>query len=150
MRNQSGNVVLTDAAEAWGKSIFKSERSDRYFPDYDMEEKYAGKRFYEFITDTAEIYVPSNKTDAEYEAAERAYKLKRSRIYPIEEREMWLFGSGNGDMGELNELKISKLKEGIYQVYIDYGGGSITFNEITVITENGKYKNDYCKTQFLD
>ncbi len=150
LSNQSGNVAETDAAEAWVRSIFKTESSDRYFPDFNVEEEYCSKRFYEFITDTVEIYGPSNITDEEYAAAERAYKLKWSKIYPIEEREMWLFGRGNGDIGELKDLKISKLKEGLYEVYIDYGGGSKTLNEITVITENGKYKIDYCKTQFLD
>lgn len=139
-----------DGAEEWLKSLFKTKDSDQYFPEYNVEEKLCTKRFKKFIAESGEIYGPSNLTDAEYPAAEKKYKAKWSKIYPIEEREMWLFGRGNGDIGELKDLKISKIKEGLYQVFIDYGDGIKTQNEITLVSENGNYKIDYCKTEFLE
>jgi len=139
-----------DAAEEWLKNIFKTKDSDQFFPEYNIEEKLCTKRFQEFISESGELYGPSNLTDAEFPVAEKKYKAKWFKIYPIEEREMWLFGTGNGDIGELKELKISKNKQGIYDVFIDYGNGVKTQNEVVVVFENGNYKIDYCKTQFLN
>lgn len=139
-----------DAAEEWLKSIFKTRNSDHHFPEYNVEEKLCTDRFKDFIAESGEIYGPSNLTDEEYPAAEKKYKAKWSKIYPIEEREMWLFGRGNGDTGELKQLKINKIKEGVYHIFIDYGNGIKTQNEITLVSENGNYKIDYCKTEFLE
>lgn len=150
---QKENTLISnqkDTAEEWLKDIFKTKESDRYFPDYNVEEKLCTKRFQEFIAESGELYGPSNLTDAEYPAAEKKYKAKWSGIYPIEEREMWLFGRGNGDIGELKQLKINKVKEGIYDVFIDYGNGIKTQNEVTLVSESGAYKIDYCKTKFLE
>ena len=140
----------TADAEAWLKSIFKTKNSDKHFPDYNVEEKLCTKRFFAFIVESGELYGPSNLTDEEYPAVERAYKAKWSPIYPIEEREMWLFGRGNGDIGELKQLEIRKLKDKLYRVFIDYGNGIKTESEVTVVTEDGDYKIDYCKTVFLN
>lgn len=143
-------IQQTDDEEKWLKSIFKTKNSIKYFPDYNVEEKLCTKRFYEFIMDSGELYGPSNLTDEEYPNAEKEYKAKWSTIYPIEEREMWLFGRGNGDIGELKQLEISKLKDKVYRIFIDYGNGTKTENEVTVVSENGSFKIDYCKTIFLD
>ncbi len=142
--------VTSDQGEEWLKNIFKTKSSDKYFPEYNVEEKLCTKRFQEFIAESGELYGPSNLTDEEYPAAEKKYKEKWSKIYPIEEREMWLFGRGNGDIGELSALKIDKVKDGLYHVFIDYGGGIKTENEVTLVHANGDYKIDYCKTEFLD
>lgn len=139
-----------DQVEVWLKSIFKTKNSDKYFPTYNVEEKLCTKRFQQFIADSAELYGPSNLTDEEYPEAEKKYKEKWSKIYPIEEREMWLFGRGNDDMGELKQVEISKLKDTVYRVYIDYGNDIKTENEVTVVSENGNVKIDYCKTTFID
>lgn len=139
-----------DQVEVWLKSIFKTKNSDKYFPTYNVEEKLCTKRFQQFITDSAELYGASNLTDEEYPEAEKKYKEKWSKIYPIEEREMWLFGRGNDDMGELKQVEISKLKDKVYRVFIDYGNDIKTENEVTVVSENGNVKIDYCKTTFID
>lgn len=139
-----------DAEEEWLKNIFRTKNSDQFFPDYNVEEKLCTKRFQEFISESGELYGPSNLTDAEFPVAEKKYKAKWSAIYPIEEREIWLFGRGNGDIGELQQLEISKLKNKVYRVFIDYGDDIKTENEVTVVSENGNFKIDYCKTQFLN
>jgi len=69
------------------KSIFKTKSSDKYFPEYNVEEKLCTKRFQQFIEESNEIYGPSNLTDEELPAAEKKYKAKWSKIYSIEERE---------------------------------------------------------------
>lgn len=138
-----------DTAEEWLRNIFKTKNSDKFFPDDNVEQRLCTKRFYAFILDSGEIYGPSNFMDEEYSVAEKKYKDKWSDIYPMEEREMWLFGRGNGDIGELKQLKISKVKEQIYHVFIDYGNDIKTKNEVTIVTENGVYKIDYCKTEFV-
>lgn len=140
----------TDQGEEWLKNIFKTQSSAQYFPDYNVEEKLCTKQFQEFIAESGELYGPSNLTDEEYPAAEKKHKEKWSKIYPIEEREMWLFGRGNGDIGELRQLEINKVKDGLYRVFIDYGDGIKTQNEVTLVHENGDYKIDYCKTVFVD
>jgi len=151
IQKENGSISdQKDAAEEWLKNIFKTANSGQYFPDYNVEEKLCTKRFQEFIAESGEIYGPSNLTDSEYPAAEKKYKDKWSKIYAIEKRKMWLFGRGNGDIGELKQLKISKTKDGVYRVFIDYGNGIKTQNEVTLVSENGKYKIDYCKTEFLE
>ena len=140
----------SDQGLEWLVSIFKTKNSDKYFPDYNVEEKLCTKRFQEFIADSGELYGPSNLTDEEYPAAEKKYKARWSNIYPIEAREMWLFGRGNGDIGELKQLDINKIKDGLYSVFIDYGEGIKTQNEVTLVREGGDYKIDYCKTEFVD
>lgn len=137
-----------DKGEVWLRNIFKTKTSDKFFPDYNVEERLCSKRYQEFIADAAEIYGPSNLTDAEFPQAEKKFKEKWSAIYPIEEREMWLFGRGNGDITELKELKIAKIKDSLYRVFIDYGDGYVTDNELRLVLENGDYKIDYCKTVF--
>lgn len=140
----------SDQGAEWLKSIFKNKHSDKYFPAYNVEEKLCSKQFQEFIAESGELYGPSNLTDEEYPAAEKKYKEKWSKIYPIQEREMWLFGRGNGDIGELKQLDIDKVKDGLYRVFIDYGEGIKTQNEVTLVRENGHYKIDYCKTEFIE
>ena len=139
-----------DQAEVWLKSIFKTKNSDKYFPAYNVEEKLCTKRFQQFITESAELYGPSNLTDEKYPEAEKTYREKWSKTYPIEEREMWLFGRGNGDIDELKQLEISKLNDNVYRVVIDYGNDMKTENEVTVVSDNGSFKIDYCKTKFID
>ncbi len=140
----------SDDAEEWLKNIFKTKKSDQYFPAYNVEEKLCTNRFRQFIAESAELYGPSNLTDEEYPAAEKKHKEKRTEIYPTKEREMWLFGRGNGDTGELKQLKISEIKNNIYEVFINYDNDIKTKNEVTVVSENGNFKIDYCKTEFLD
>jgi len=139
-----------DAAGEWLRRIFKTKHSSKYFPDYNVEEQLCTKRYQAFIYDSGEIYGPSNLTDEEYPAAEKEYKAKWAKIYPLEEREMWLFGRGNGDMGELKQLEISKIKDGLYRVFIDYGNDMKTENKVTIVKEDGAYKIDYCDTKFID
>lgn len=139
-----------DDGEKWLKDIFKTKTSDKYFPSYNVEEKLCTKRFQKFIIASGELYGASNLTDAEFPIAEKKYKEKWSSIYPMEEKEMWLFGRGNGDMGELQQLKISKLNDSLYRVFVDYGDGFKTDNEVRLVMENGIYKIDYCKTTYLD
>lgn len=139
-----------DKGKEWLENIFKTKGSEKYFPDYDVEVQLCTERFQEFIAESGEIYGPSNLTDEEFPAAEKKYKAKWSKIYPIEEREMWLFGRGNGDIGELEQLKINKVQEGIYSVFIDYGNDMKTQNEVKLVSENGDYKIDYCKIEFLE
>jgi len=63
---------------------------------------------------------------------------------------MWLFGRGNGDVGELEQLKINKVSKDTYSVFIDYGNDIKTQNEVNLVFENGNYKIDYSKTKFLE
>ncbi|WP_240452860.1 MULTISPECIES: hypothetical protein [Sphingobacterium] len=139
-----------DQALEWLKSVFKTKSSDKYFPQYNVEEKLCTKRFQEFLAESAELYGASNLTDEEYPIAEKKYSEKWTDIYPIEAREIWLFGRGNGDIGELQELEINKIKAGLYRVFIDYGEGIKTQNEVTLVRESGAYKIDYCKTEFVN
>ena len=62
---------------------------------------------------------------------------------------MFLFGRGNGDIGKLLQLEITKRKDQEYRVFIDYGEGIKTENEVALVHENTDFKIDYCKTAFL-
>lgn len=49
-----------DNAEEWLKNIFKTKKSDQYFPEYNVEEKLCTKRFREFISESGEINHPKS------------------------------------------------------------------------------------------
>ena len=57
---------------------------------------------------------------------------------------------GNGDPGELKKIEITKNSDLKYNVFIELGGGTKTNNIVTLIPENGSYKIDYCKTEFIN
>lgn len=138
-----------DEALVWLKHIFKNSNSNQFFPNYNVEQALCTKRYQEFIDESGQLYGPSNLTDEELVEAEAKYKTKWVKIYPLEAREMWLFGRGNGDGGELKQLSISKSNNLFYDVFIDYGQGIKTYNKVTVVFEEGQYKIDYCKTEFI-
>lgn len=129
-----------DEGEVWLKNIFKMKTSNKYFPDYNVEDKLCTKRYQEFISESGEIYGPSNLDGSEWKTAEEKYKEKWSKIYPITEDEMWLFGRGNGDGGELKDLRIIKISNLKYEVYIDYGDDIKTKNIVTLVNDNGSFK----------
>lgn len=147
--HKNGAENITDDGEEWLKRIFKNNNSEKYFPDYNVEERLCTKRYQEFINECEAIYGVTNLTRAELDSAEIKLKLKWTDIYPIEEKEMWLFGRGNGDIGELKELKIHKIADLKYKVFIDYGNQIKTINTVTLVPENGTFKIDYCWTEFI-
>lgn len=143
------NSASADEGKEWLANIFKNNHSEKSFPDYDVEEKLCTSRFKDFIIDSNDIYGPSNLTEEELPAAQKAYEKKWAKIYPLYTTECFLFGRGNGDMGELKGLKIKKISPLKYSVFINYDGDYKTLNEVTLQPENGSYKIDYCKTEFL-
>lgn len=146
---KSENTANVDEGKVWLQNIFKNNYSDHHFPEFNVEEKLCTKRFRDFIYDANDIYGPSNLTEDELPAAKKAYEKKWAKIYPLYTEECFLFGRGNGDTGELKELKIEKISDLKYSVFINYNGDIKTQNEVTLVPENGSYKIDYCKTDFL-
>ena len=63
---------------------------------------------------------------------------------------MWPFGRGNGDIGELEQLKMNKVNKDTYSVFIDYGNDTKIQNEVALIYKNGYYKIDSFETKFLE
>jgi len=124
-------------AEAWLKGIFQCTGSA------------SGKYCYYLDKDANEIYGPSNLTDEELPKAEAAYKAKWGKIYPLYTAENWLFGRGNDDALDIKDVKIDKVTESKFLVFIDYGNDIRTKNEVQLVNEQGSYKIDYCKTTFL-
>lgn len=138
-------------AEAWLKGIFQcaGSASGRYCYYLDKEDALCTKRFQAFLKDANEIYGPSNLTDEELPKAEAAYKAKWEKIYPLYTEETWLFGRGNDDALDIKDVKIDKVTESQFIVFIDYGNDIRTKNEVQLVNEQGSYKIDYCKTTFL-
>lgn len=148
----TNTIAITEEEDTlvWLKGIFKNGNSNQFFPNYNVEHALCTKRYQEFIDESGQLYGPSNLTDEEIVQAEAKYKTKWAKTYPLEAREMWLFGRGNGDVGELKQLNISKANNLFYDVFIDYGQGIKTYNKVTVVLEEGQYKIDYCKTEFIE
>ena len=144
-------VNQTDPAEIWLEKIFQCADSStgKYCYYLDKEEALCTKRFWDFLKDANEIYGPSNLTDEELPKAEAAYKAKWKKIYPLYTEETWLFGRGNDDALDIKDVKIDKITESKFIVFIDYGDNIRTKNEVQLVNEQGSYKIDYCKTTFL-
>jgi len=144
-------VNHADSAQRWLESIFRctDPSSGKYCYYLDKEEALCTKRFWDFLKDANEIYGPSNLTDEELPKAEAAYKAKWKKIYPLYTEETWLFGRGNDDALDIKDVKIDKITESKFIVFIDYGDNIRTKNEAQLVNEQGSYKIDYCKTTFL-
>lgn len=138
-----------DLAEEWLKSIFKCKNSVGFCYYVDKEDKICTARFKHFLIDSNEIYGASNLTEEEFPEAEKKYKEKWKKIYPLNSNEMWLFGRGNDDAENIKNLEIRKISNLKYDVFIDYGEDVKTQNEVTLISENNTFKIDYCKTKYL-
>ena len=146
-------VAQTDQAEEWLKNIFRCESGNGYCFYLDKEEQICTKRFYEFMTDSEEIYGASNLTENEYPKALKKYQQKWSSIYPLRNEhtgEAWLFGRGNDDTENIEKVEITKISDLKYSVYIDFGNDIRTRSEVTLVLENNEYKIDYCKTEFFE
>jgi hypothetical protein len=148
---QNPTVAQHQQAETWLKGIFQctGSTSGKYCYYLDKEDAICTKRFQAFLKDANEIYGPSNLTDEELPKAEAAYKAKWQKIYPLYTEETWLFGRGNDDALDIKDVKIDKITENKFIVFIDYGDNIRTKNEVQLINEQGSYKIDYCKTTFL-
>lgn len=138
-------------AEAWLEDIFTclGTSTGRYCYYLDKEDALCTKRFLEFLKDANAIYGPSNLTDEEMPIAETAYKAKWGKIYPLYTQETWLFGRGNDDALDIRDVKIDKVSESKFIVFIDYGDNIRTKNEVQLVNDQDSYKIDYCKTTFL-
>ncbi|MGE8429950.1 MAG: hypothetical protein ACN6O7_18860 [Sphingobacterium sp.] len=148
---QNTTVPQNQQAETWLKAIFQctDSASGKYCYYLDKEEALCTKRFQAFLKDANEIYGPSNLTDEELPKAEAAYKAKWRGIYPLYTAETWLFGRGNDDALDIKDVKIDRITESKFIVFIDYGDDIRTKNEVQLVHEQGSYKIDYCKTTFL-
>lgn len=138
-----------DLGEDWLKNIFKCKSSKGFCYDVDKENKICTKRFMNFLIDSNEIYGASNLTDEEFPAAEKKYKEKWSKIYPLYSDEMWLFGRGNDDADNIKQVKINKISPLKYSVFIDFGDGIKSKNIVTLVRENNTFKIDYCETKII-
>lgn len=140
-----------DKAKLWLEDIFKCNTPTEYFCYYlDKEDSLCSKRFIDFLIDANEIYGYSNLTEEERIEAKEKYKKKWSNIYPLYSEEIWLFGRGNDDNENIRDVKVNKISEMKYSVFIDYDGKIKTLNEVTLISENNNFKIDYCKTTFIE
>lgn len=140
-----------DKQTAWLQSIFECKDGKGNCFYIDQEDKICTARFLQFLADANEIYGPSNLSEEDFASAEEKYKSTWSEIYPLYTEENWLFGRGNDDALHIKEVKIDKIKNEVYKVFIDYGEGIKTTNEVTLVTDSkGDFKIDYCSTKFSE
>jgi len=138
-------------AESWLEGIFQCEgfSTGKYCYYLDKEDALCTPRFRAFLQDANEIYGPSNLSDEELPMAEAAYKAKWRKIYPLYTQETWLFGRGNDDALDIQDVKIEKVSDSKFIVFVDYGHDVRTKNEVQLVHNGESYKIDYCKTTFL-
>lgn len=141
--------AIEDDATNWLLSIFKCADSRSYCYYLDKEKEICTNRFMEFMIDANEIYGPTNLTEKEIPAAEKKYKQKWATIYPLYTEETWLFGRGNDDELNIKNVSANKIADLKYKVFIDYGAGIKTQNEVTLVPNGKQYKIDYCKTEYI-
>ncbi len=137
----------------WIKNIFKCKNSNKICFHLEKEKEVCTEEFYKFMIDSEELYGASNLTQEEFPNALKKYKTKWSKIYKLrneETGEPWLFGRGQDDMENIQEVKINKISDLKYSVDIDFGDNIKTKNVITLVRNSEKYKIDYCETKFVE
>ena len=137
--------------EEWLKSIFQCDNGNDYcFPD---EQKITTTRYYEFFVESLDIYeYPDFETEAEQMNAEKAYKNKWGKTYPLG-NEVWApFGRGNGmEAGDkLENVTITHLSDLKFTALIDYGEENIFFNALLLIPSGDAFLIDYIETTFIE
>lgn len=149
----NADIDNKDEAAEWLSDIFKCKDGQKHCFYIEKEKQLCTKRFYDFMTDSEEIFEASNLTEVERQIAEKKYKKKWSNIYELRTDETgapWLFGRGNDDSESINDLKIEKLADLKYRVFVNYGDEMKTTSDVVLVLENGDYKIDYSKTKYLD
>lgn len=145
------NDISKDPAKEWLKNLFKCRNGNKFCFYLETEEQATTKRFYEFMIDSEEIYGATNLSDEEMPLAKKKYQEKWSQIYPLrKDMEPWLFGRGQDDMENIKNVKIEKISDLKYRVFVDYGNQYQTLNEVTLVKNKNSYLIDYCATEFLN
>lgn len=141
-----------DLGKIWLQDLFKCDNSSGFCWFQEDEKDLCTERFYQFMIDSEEIFGASNLTDEERAEAERKYKENWSKIYPLRNgTHTWLFGRGNGDIDVLKEVKIKKIEELKYEVFVDFGEGNYKTKSVVKLVPSGKnFKIDFCETVFLN
>lgn len=147
----SENIQSTDPAKAWLESLFKCRNGNKFCFYMETEENATTERFYEFMIESEQIYGATNLSEEEIPLAKKKYKQKWSEIYSLrKEMEPWLFGRGQDDMENIKKIKIDKIADLKYQVFVDYDDKYQTLNQVTLVKRNNSYLIDYCDTEFID
>lgn len=145
------NISSTDPAKEWLENLFKCRNGNKFCFYLETEEKATTKRFYEFMIDSEQIYGATNLSEDEMPLAKKKYKENWSKIYPLRKgMEPWLFGRGQDDMENIKNVKIEKIADLKYRVFVDYDDSYQTLNEVTLVKNNNSYLIDYCTTEFLN
>lgn len=139
-------------SEEWINRIFKSENKSNkfYFP---VEKNVCSSRFMEFMSESEEVFGASNLDVSERAKAEKEYLKKWKNIYPSNEDANWLFGRGNGLMGDgtdiLKDVKIKKITNLEYNIDVDFGDYKTT-NLVKLIPNSQSFLIDYVRTTYLE
>lgn len=150
IENQN-NPVSADEGQLWIENIFKCKGKEGLCFYVDDEPNLTTKRFYDFMLDSQEIFGASALTEEELPKAKADYEKKWSSVYPLRTTdEPWLFGRGQDDMLNIRNVKITKLGDLNYLVFVDYDGNIRTESKVTLVKENGSFKIDYSDTHFLE
>lgn len=153
--NSDNDKVSVEAAEKWLYAIFQCPNGNGFcFPEWGGDDKLYTKRFLEFYNEAIELYSfwAEDNYDSE-EALEQAraqYKKKWASVYnPVKEDDLNVFGTGNGDVDKLEDLKIKHLKDLSFNVFIDYGEVK-TSSDVILVKNGDSFQIDYMNTNFID
>lgn len=145
------NTQQIASGETWLNGIFQCPDGRGYcFPD---EEKVLTEQYYQFYNESLAMFeYPDFETEQEQMNAEKAYKNKWEKTYPLG-NEVWApFGRGNGlgagDM--LQNVTITHLSDLKFTALIDYGEGNVFFNALLLVPSGDAFLIDYIETMEID
>ena len=149
--NTSEKNATNNPAKQWLENLFKCTNGNKFCFYLETEEKATTKRFYEFMIDSEQIYGATSLSEEEMALAKKKYEQKWSTIYHLrKDMEPWLFGRAQDDMENIKNVKIEKIEDLKYRIFVDFDDSYQTLNEVTLIKNNNSYLIDYCATEFLD
>ena len=149
-KNSDANNAI-DSGEQWLKHIFQCKNKSGFCFYLAKEKQFCTPQFYDFMSDSEELFGASNLSEAEYPGTLKKYKEKWEKTYPLrKDTEPFLFGRGNDDMENIKEVKISKISALNYLVFVDFGEDVKTESKIKLVVKEKDFKIDYCETVFLN
>ena len=145
------NSKNKDEEKKWLEQVFKCKNGKGFCFYLAQEEKITTPLFYQFMLDSEQIFGASSLTEKEIPTAIKKYKEKWFKIYPLrKEMEPWLFGRGQDDMENIQNVKIEKISDLKYRVFVQYDESFKTLNEVILVPNKNKFLIDYCSTEFLE
>lgn len=140
--NENNREIVIDDLDQkgleWLESIFQCADAQGFcYPD---EEKVLSKEYRDYLIFANSIFYEGHDwKEKEKEIYQKTYRDKWEGTYTILEEETWPFDRPNGDIPNLEEVRVQSKGNLNYEVFIDYYQGEFTNTSLVELIEDNGY-----------